>query len=187
MADTAPTAAPKPKLNRWLAIGLIASVAINLAFIGFGATRFYKYRDIAERRGGQIEDQFARRLPDNAAKAFREAFEQSRKGGAISHWQMRRDLGAALGAEPYDRTRLAAVLAEHRLRLDQLQQGLQAGLLAAADAMTPEQRRDYAEKLMRRGPPGPPGGPDGPGGPMGPMGGPPHMRGDGPPPPPPPR
>lgn len=177
MADTT-APAPKSKLNRWLAIGLIASVAVNLAFIGFGATRFYKHRDMAERRGAQIEDQFARRLPDNAAKAFREAFEQSRKGGAVSHWQMRRDLGAALGAEPYDRPKLEAVLAEHRQRLDQLQQGLQAGLLAAADAMTPEQRREYAEKLMRRGPPD---------GPRGPMGGPPHMRGDGPPPPPPPR
>lgn len=180
MADTAsptPTSSPpKPKLNRWLAGALILSVALNIGFMSFGAVRFFKYRDLAERRGMQVEDQFARRLPDNAAKAFREAFEGSRKGGAVSHWQMRRDLGAALGSEPYDHARLAAVLAEHRQRLDQLQQGLQAGLLAAADAMTPEQRREYAERLMRRGPP------DGPRGP----GGPPHMRGDGPPPPSPP-
>lgn len=178
MADTAAPITPKPKLNRWLAGALILSVALNIGFMSFGAVRFFKYREMAERRGAQIEDQFARRLPDNAAKAFREAFEESRKGGAVSHWQMRRDLGAALGAEPYDRARLAAVLAEHRQRLDQLQQGLQAGLLAAADAMTPEQRRDYAEKMMRRGPPGGPPM-------MGPGGGPPHMRGDGPPPPPP--
>ncbi|WP_341895164.1 periplasmic heavy metal sensor [Ferrovibrio terrae] len=168
---SAPT--PKSKLNRWLAIGLIASVALNLGFASFGAVRFFKYREMAEKRGGQIEDQFARRLPDNAARAFRHAFEDGRKGGAISHYQMRRDLGTALSAEPYDRERLAAVLSEHRQRLDQLQQGLQAGLLAAADAMTPEQRREYAERMLRRGPPG------------GPMGGPPHMRGDMPPPPPP--
>jgi len=180
MADTA-APAPKSKLNRWLAGALILSVAINIGFASFGAVRFFKYREMAERRGAQIEDQFARRLPDNAAKAFREAFEDTRKGGAVSHWQMRRDLGAALGTEPYDRAKLAGVLAEHRQRLDQLQAGLQAGLLAAADAMTPEQRSEYATRLLRRGPP------DGPGGPLGgPMGGPPHMRGDGPPPPPPP-
>ncbi|MCW0232683.1 MAG: periplasmic heavy metal sensor [Ferrovibrio sp.] len=174
------SAAPKSRLNRWLAIGLIASVALNIGFASFGAVRFFKYRELAERRGWQIEDQVARKLPDNAAKAFRHAFEDGRKGGAISHNQMRRDLGAALGAEPYDHNRLAAVLAEHRQRLDQLQAGMQAGLLAAADAMTPDQRREFAARMLRRGPPGPPGGPM-----DGPMGGPPHMRGDAPPPPPP--
>jgi uncharacterized membrane protein len=162
---TAPPA-PKPMLNRWLAIGLIVSVVINVGLLSFGAVRYFKYREFAERRGMQIEEQFARRLPDNAAKAFRDAFEQGPKRGAVSHHQMRRDLGAALMAEPYDHARMAAVLAEHRQRLDQLQQGLQAGLLAAADAMTPEQRREFGERMLRRGPP--------------------HMRGDGPPPPPPP-
>lgn len=184
-----PAAAPaKPRLNRWLAAGLIASVAVNLAFAGFGAVRYYKFRELTERRNAKIEEQIARRLPDNAAKAFREAFEHGRKDGALSQHQMRRELAAALGTEPYDHNRLAAVLAEHRQRLDQLQQNMQSGLLAAADAMTPEQRRDFAERMLRRGPPGPPPPPgagpmDGPMG--GPMGGPP-MRGDLPPPPPPP-
>lgn len=69
-------------------------------------------------------------------------------------------------------TSLAAVLDEHRRRLDHLQAGMQAGMLAAADAMTPEQRREFAERMLRRGPgPGP---------------GPKHLRGDMPPPPPPP-
>jgi uncharacterized membrane protein len=158
----------KSKVNRWLAVALIASVAINLGFAGFGAVRYFKYREFAERRGWQIEDQVARRLPDNARQAFRQAFEEGRKGGAVSHHQMRRDLSAALGAEPYDHNRLAAVLDEHRRRLDQLQAGMQAGMLAAADAMTPEQRQDFAERMMRRDP------------------GPKHMRGEAPPPPPPP-
>ena len=168
MADpVTPTAAPR--MNRWLAAGLIVSVALNIGLLSFGAVRFFKYRDYAERRGMQIEEQFARRLPDNAARAFRDAFEQTRKGGFVSHQQMRRDLGAALLNEPYDHARMAAVLAEHRQRLDQLQQGLQAGLLAAADAMTPDQRREFGERILRRG--------------HGPMDGPPpHMRGDGPPP-----
>ncbi len=168
---------PKSRLNRWLAIGLIASVALNIGFAGFGAVRYYKYKQFAERKGWQIEEQVARKLPDNAAEAFRRAFDDGRKGGSVSHHQMRRELAQALGAEPYDHNRLAAVLNEHRQRLDQLQEGMQAGMLAAADAMTPQQRREFAERMLRRGPPGPPGGP---------MGGPPHLRGDGPPPPPPP-
>lgn len=150
MSDTMPPPPARSRVNRWLAVALIASVAINLGLAGFGAVRFFKYRDFAERRGWQIEDQVARRLPDNARQAFRQAFEDSRKGGSFSHQQMRRDLSAALGTEPYDHNRLAAVLDEHRRRLDQLQAGMQAGLLAAADAMTPEQRQEFAERMMRR-------------------------------------
>ena len=46
----------KSKTNRWLAIALIVSVAINLGFAGFGAVRYFKYREFAERRDWQIED-----------------------------------------------------------------------------------------------------------------------------------
>lgn len=166
MSETVTPTPAKSRVNRWLAVALIASVAINLGFAGFGAVRFFKYKEFSERRGWQIEDQVARRLPDNAAQAFRQAFEEGRKGGSISHHQMRRDLAVALGAEPYDHNRLAAVLDEHRRRLDQLQAGMQAGMLAAADAMTPEQRQEFAERMLRRGPK--------------------HLRGEMPPPPPPP-
>ncbi|MFN4277389.1 MAG: periplasmic heavy metal sensor [Ferrovibrio sp.] len=181
MADpniTPPPAAPAPKsrINRWLAIGLIASVAINLAFVGWGAVRFVKYSRWMDRDRAHIEEQFARRLPDDAGKAFRKAFEKAHKGNALTLRDMSRELGTALAAEPYDRARLEAALLEHRRRLDQLQQGLQAGLLAAADAMTPEERAKLAQRLMRHGPPMPPP----PDGPMGGPGGSRHM--DGPPP-----
>lgn len=150
MSDIVTPPPARSKVNRWLAIALIVSVALNLGFAGFGAARYFKYREFAESRGWQIEDQVARRLPDNAAKAFRKAFEQSRKGGDAPHHQMRRDLSAALAAEPYDHDRLAAVLDDYRRHLDQMQSGLQAGMLAAADAMTPEQRREFAERMLRR-------------------------------------
>lgn len=184
MADpntTPPPAAPAPKsrANRWLAIGLIASVAINLAFVGWGAVRFVKYSRWMDRDRAHIEEQFARRLPDDAGKAFRKAFEKTHKGNALTLREMSRELGTALAAEPYDRARLEAALLEHRRRLDQLQQGLQAGLLAAADAMTPEERAKLARKLMRHGPPMPPP----PEGHMGvPMGAPGGRHMDGPPP-----
>lgn len=163
MSETVTPPRPKSGVNRWLAVALIVSVALNLGLAGFGAVRYFKYREFAERRGWQIEDQVARRLPENAQQAFRQAFEEGRKGGNVSHHQMRRDLAEALGATPYNHDRLAAVLDEHRRGLDRLQAGMQAGMLAAADAMTPEQRRDFADRMLRRGPK--------------------HMRGDMPPPP----
>ena len=64
---------------------------------------------------------------------------------------LRRDIAEALAAEPFDKARFEALLAEHRGRLDRFQQGLQAGLLAAAETMTPEQRKEYAERMLRHG------------------------------------
>src|SRR3546814_12943008 len=69
-------------------------------------------------------------------------------------------IAAAIAADPYDRARLAALLDEHRRRLDTFQEGIQSGLLAAVDAMTPEQREQYAERMLRHGPPGAPPRPE---------------------------
>lgn len=155
MADTAtPPAAPKARLNRWLAAGLIVSVAINLALVGFAATRFYKYRSMDRMPASHAEEQVARRLPDHAAQAFRKAVEESRKPGLKPFHEMRRELAETLAAEPFDRARFASLLAQHRDRLADFQQGMQAGLLAAADAMTPAERREYSERLLHMGPPG---------------------------------
>ncbi len=152
MAETTPLpAAPKSRPGRWLKIGLIASLAFNVAFIGWGATRFAKYHRMGERPGAQIEERIARHLPDNAAQAFRQAIAANRQGEPISFHALRRDIAEALAAEPFDRGHFEALLSEHRGRLDRFQQGLQAGLLAAADAMTPEQRREYAERMLRHG------------------------------------
>lgn len=164
MAEPTPTTPTqqKSRLNRWLAIGLIVSVALNLGFIGWGAARWIKYSRFAERPAVHFEERVARHLPDNAAKAFRNAMEGTRRSSALSFYDLRRDIASALAAEPYDRAKLEALLSEHRNRLDQFQIGMQAGLLAAADAMTPEQRKRYAEYMLRHGPrgerpPGPPG------------------------------
>lgn len=157
MADPLSSPAPqKSRLNRWLAIALVASVAVNLAFVGWGATRWWKFHRMSERPASQFEEQVAKRLPDNAAKAFRKAMEATRKGDPVSFHQLRRDIAEALATEPFDRARFEALLEEHRQRLDQFQRGMQLGLLAAAETMSPEQRQEYAQRMLRRGPPPPP-------------------------------
>lgn len=150
MAETNPLA-PAPRPRRWLKIALIASLAFNVAFIAWGATRWAKYHRMGERPGAQIEERIARHLPDNAAGAFRQAMDANRGGAPVSFHGLRQDIAEALAAEPFDRARFEALLSEHRGRLDRFQQGLQAGLLAAAETMTPEQRRDYAERMLRHG------------------------------------
>lgn len=152
MAETTPLApAPRSRASRWLKIGLIASLALNVAFIAWGATRWAKHHRMGERPGAQIEERIARHLPDDASRAFRQAMDANRRGEPVSFYALRRDIAEALAAEPFDKARFEALLAEHRGRLDRFQQGLQAGLLAAAETMTPEQRKEYAERMLRHG------------------------------------
>lgn len=152
MADsTSPAPASGSRPNRWLKIALIVSLALNVAFIAWGATRFVKFRHMGERPGSMIEERIAHHLPDDAADAFRRAMAETRRGQAVSFSALRDDIAEALAVEPFDRARLEALLAEHRGRLDAFQQSLQAGLLAAAEAMTPEERKRYAEKMLRHG------------------------------------
>lgn len=166
----------KPSFNRWLAAGLIVSAAVNLAFIGWGAARYIHHSRMAERPpSGQIEDQITRRMPEHAADAFRAAIEKNSRVPRGAFMRFRHDIAAAIAADPYDRAKLAALLDEHRRRLDGFQEGIQSGLLAAVDAMTPQERERYAERMLRHGPPGGPPRPDEP---------PPPPGAGGPPPPP---
>lgn len=147
----------RPRFNRWLAAGLIVSVAVNLAFVGWGAARYIHHSRLADRPpSGQIEDQLTRRMPDRAASAFRAAIEKNERVPRGTFLRFHREVVAAIAAEPYDRAKLATLLDEHRHRLDTFQESIQAGLLAAIDAMTPEERQQYARDMLRRGPPGPP-------------------------------
>jgi len=172
----------KPRSPRWLKIALTASLALNLAFVGWGAAQFYKHRQFARAPITAAGERIDRMLPEKAARAFREEMEKTRKTlGPISFGAERRMLAEALAAEPFDIAKLREAMTTQRSKMETFQQGLQNSLLAAAEAMTPAERRDYAEKLKQMGRRdrehgGPMGGPmagpmAGPGG--GPMGGPP--------------
>lgn len=157
MADTAssnPTPNPAPttgnKGRRWLIIALTASVALNLAVIGWAGARFYKHREWAAAPFGQIERRVARHLPPAAADAFRAEIAKVGETGP-SFGPVRRELSEALGAEPYDPAKLAAAMTARRQQLERFHTAMQNGLLAAANAMTPAERKEYAEKLAKFG------------------------------------
>jgi uncharacterized membrane protein len=171
-APVAPADQPrKPRINRWLAAALIVSAAANLAFIGWGAARYIHHARLAERPpSGQIEDQITRRMPERAATAFRAAVEKDGRLPRGAFQRFRHEIAGAIAAEPYDRAKLAALLDEHRRRLDTFQENVQSGLLAAVDAMSPDERRDYAHNMLRHRPPPPPPPPGEDGPPMPPGG-----------------
>ena len=188
MTENAPTVtAAKPRSGRWLKIALTASLALNLAFVGWGAAQFYKHREFARAPLTAAGERIDRMLPEKAARAFREEMDKTRKTlGPISFGAERRMLADALAAEPFDLEKLRAAMTTQRTKMETFQAGMQSSLLAAAEAMTPAERKEYAEKLKqmgrreRSGPErgGPPHGPMA-GAPMagppmaGPMGGPP--------------
>lgn len=152
MTDTNMTSpAPAPRANRWLLIALTASLALNVAAIGWGAARYYKFREGMRSPVGMIEERIERRLPENAAKAFRAEMAETRKAlGPVSFGAEREKLAEALRSEPFDSARLKSEFASQRARMDQFQRGMQGALVAAAEAMTPAERREFAEKMMRR-------------------------------------
>lgn len=144
-----PAVAPKPRAPRWIIIALTVSVAINVAAIGWGATRFYMFRDMAREPMNRIEMGIARHLPPAAAEAFRKAAHDEMAKNRFSLSETRRDISGALGAEPFDPAKLESVMAARRKNLEQIQIAVQNGLLAAAQAMTPEERHKYAERIGR--------------------------------------
>ena len=150
--NTTAPAAPKARVNRWLAIALTASVALNLLGLGWGATRYYKHREIARAPFAQIEGRFAKHLPENAARAFRTELDKTRQAvGPLAFGEVRREMAGALAAEPFESAALRAAMDKQRSRMEVFQTGMQNALLAGAEAMTPEERKRYAEKLSRLG------------------------------------
>lgn len=184
MTDSTPIAPEaKPRSPRWLKIVLTASLALNLAFIGWGAAQFYKHRQFDRAPITAAGERLDRMLPEKAARAFRSEMEKTRKAlGPVSFGAERRMLAEALAAEPFDIAKLREAMTNQRIKMETFQEGLQNSLLAAAEAMTPAERKDYAEKLKQMGKRerergGPPGGPPA-GAPGGLMGGGPPPRGN---------
>ncbi|MBX3456550.1 periplasmic heavy metal sensor [Ferrovibrio sp.] len=174
MTDNIPTAPDnvpaKPRGKPWLKIALTASLALNLAFVGWGAAQFYKHKQFARAPLTAAGERIDRMLPEKAARAFREEMDKTRKQlGPISFGEERRALAEALAAEPFDIAKLRDSMTAQRSKMATFQEGLQNSLLAAAEAMTPAERKEYAQKLKHMGkrerdhaggpPPGPPLGP----------------------------
>lgn len=150
---TAPDA-PPPAARRtplWMRVVLLVSLALNLAVVGVVAGLLAGGRPdgVAAPRGAAT-GLYLRALPEEHREAMREGLR--REGGQfrIDRAALRAETAAtlaALRAEPFDAVAFAARIAQQRQTLaDRVSAGDRL-LVERLAAMTPEERRAYADRL----------------------------------------
>ena len=158
----------------WLKIALIASLAVNLLFVGGGVARWYMgFGPERMSRGLQMQliprrffMEMDRDRRTELLSVFRSRDKQFRDGRAA----IRAQVGAiadALDAEPYDPARLMAALKDYTAKSEALYSAGGDTALELIAKLTPAERKTLAAQLRQRGRPAPddkPGGkpPDAP-------------------------
>lgn len=141
----------------WLRVVLVLSLAANLAVAGgvIGALLGGRPgedtapREIARELG---LGPYLRALPEGERRALgRTVLREMRAGDAPPPRAALREsfaqVLAALRAEPFDGGRFAALLTAQTEAAERVRQAGQAALIERLDAMTPEARRAYADRL----------------------------------------
>lgn len=143
------TGAPRRRWTRW---ALIASLALNLLFVGLVAGAVL--RGPPDRGvGGPGLWRYAHALPDHHRRDLVRTVRRSRDdwGGQRAALRDARDaLAEALRADPFEITAVAAVLAEEQRLAGQLAERGNALLLEQIARMSAEDRARYAEAILRR-------------------------------------
>lgn len=149
---------PPLSLPRAWAYGLLAvtliSVSLNLMVAGWLLGQRMAAPERMER--GMLR-QIAQSLPEEVRAPLREEV-RSRRGELFRAFRAlrvaREEVRAAIGAEPFDRERLAAALAEQRRRMNALQTQLHEAMLATASDLDAEARQRWSEARLwqRQGP-----------------------------------
>ncbi len=166
MTDSAHTA----RINRWLAIGLFVSVALNL-FVA-GLIMGGPFRDgPPDRRGPDMLpsprmfiEAFGREDGRKVMRTLRDEIPDLR-GKFRQAGEARRGVVAAMSADPYDPEALEAAFTAARAAHVELAESIQKPLTEVLADLTPEQRAKFADEFRRprhdrRG--GPDGERDGP-------------------------
>lgn len=156
------TPATPAKTGRGLRIALAVSVALNLLIAGLVAGAVLRDGGPRARMMGELEfGPFTEALSREDRDALRRSFLQRMPDLRDMRRQMRSDFNGlleALRAEPFDAAKLRAAMAGQS---DRMAERLTLGrdlLVERIEAMTPEARVEFADRLedrLRRGPRGP--------------------------------
>lgn len=141
--------APRASGFNWVRALLIASLALNLLFIGGFARAVWSHRHKHER--GLVS--FARQLPAEKRESFRNEVIEARKKTQPLRGELRTNWRAAneiLSEEPFDKAKFRAALdkvvdSERRFRSE-----IYDTIADAAGKMTAEERRAFQEWRERR-------------------------------------
>lgn len=134
--------------TRWLGIVLGVSVALNLFFLGLFSARAFQRSEVRPERPPYAATAGSPRRFRQRPRPFdwmtdgeREQLRPRRK--ALRG--LRRDVGEALRAEPFDRDRLSHALSELRRETDGIQASVHEFMLQRAAGMNAEERQRLAD------------------------------------------
>lgn len=143
--------------NRWLKLALIASVALNLLFVGAGVTRFFMLGGPERMAMSSQMQLFPRKFfseldkPRRAEllRVFRGYDPAFRQGRAAARAQITA-LAAALTAEPYDPAPVKAAVEGFTARSVGLAQSGGEAALTLIGKLNADERKLLAEQLLLR-------------------------------------
>jgi len=139
--------------RRWLIIGLIVSLTVNLALAGFVIGRMSRPGPAP----GVLDPSLSlfrviRELPDERRDNFRPTMREHFRALRVDIRRMRaaqRGINEALAQEPFEPEALNGALQEFRAALLDGQQDNHQVLVEVAATMTPEERRMLLEAMKR--------------------------------------
>jgi hypothetical protein len=157
MSETGAAAATAPRRFNWLMAALIASLAVNLLFVGAGIARFM-VDEPPERVAGLTQVQLIPRKffgdLDGPRKAellgvFREMGPAFRDGRRAAREEIAA-LATALEAEPYDAAQVKAAVDSFSTRSENLVAAGGQTALKLIATLTPEERKLLAQHIRQR-------------------------------------
>lgn len=158
MSEPGTSVPPLTRRIPWLKAALIASLAVNLLFVGAGVTRFM-VRETPERVAGLSQVQLIPRKffgeLDGARKTellgvFRELGPSFREGRRAARDEIA-VIAAALEAEPYDAARVKTAIDSFSARSESLVAAGGQAALTLISKLTPEERKLLAKHIRQRG------------------------------------
>lgn len=148
MTETA-TSATIGRAPRWMKLLLVASLSANLAVAGlYLGHRLKGSRGAEERRVSWVY----RVLPESRHEDARAIFAANRPEMETRLERMQgihQRIANAIAAEPFDEIELAAAFAARRDEVVKLHAAVQGKLVSILGQLTPEERKDVAERLRK--------------------------------------
>lgn len=143
--------------RRWIKWALVASVALNLFFIGAATTRYFMPGGPERMAMSSQMQLFPRKFfaeldkprRTELLRVFRSYDPAFREGRAAARAQIR-ELAAALDAEPYDAAKVQAAVEGFTARSNSLAASGGEAAMTLIGKLTPEERKLLARQLILR-------------------------------------
>jgi len=144
--------------QRVLGIAVVASLALNLFLGGLMAGDWLRGRTAPPPFAPMMSFSSMRHALGHDAKPMVESVMRQHHESIRRHIDdvrtARRDVAAAIGAEPFDRAQLETALARMRAEVGQAQTAFHGAFADVVGNLTPEQRQQLAKESQRRRRPG---------------------------------